>query len=269
MRWFSRVPVPIRNMKATHMVKQLLARPLALAVGASFALIAGSAGASANCTTAGPFAGSYIGASLGGASLRSKVTSGDPADPQIKDDDAGVSVGFLSGYAVQCDNIVLGFESDTNYVGLETGKTGDWAAGPITHPITVTDKIDFYSTLRGRVGVLLSSSMMAYVTGGLAYAQVKHTLSDPVFPFSQTDKDWRFGWTLGGGLEVALRDKWTLRGEAMFVDLGDKSHNYTVNAGCLGVCTATAKWDDSFWVARVGLTYQFDLFGREEYKPLK
>jgi outer membrane immunogenic protein len=56
------------------------------------------------------------------------------------------------------------------------------------------------------------------------------------------------------------------RAEALFVDLGSETHEYTIDA-CPGGCTAIAKYDDEFWVGRLGVTYKFG--AREEVVPLK
>ena len=53
---------------------------------------------------------------------------------------------------------------------------------------------------------------------------------------------------------------WLLRTEALFVDLGSETHSYSPPALCAAApnfCTANLKWDDQFWVARVGLAYKF------------
>ena len=60
-------------------------------------------------------------------------------------------------------------------------------------------------------------------------------------------------------------DRWILRGEALYVDLRDESHTYTLTS-CGGPCTATTEWKDKFWVARLGLTLKLQ---RDEPVPLK
>jgi outer membrane immunogenic protein len=57
-------------------------------------------------------------------------------------------------------------------------------------------------------------------------------------------------------------DRWLLRAEALYVDLGDKTRDYS--AGC---CAGTTTWDDKFWVGRLGLSYKFGV--REPVVPLK
>jgi outer membrane immunogenic protein len=110
---------------------------------------------------------------------------------------------------------------------------------------------------------------LVFATAGLAYANLDHTFKDPGFGFSKSDDDTEFGWTAGGGIEFMRDSNWSLRADALYVDLGSENHNYSFT-GCGGVCSTAIKWDDSFWVTRIGLTYHFG--HREptyEYAPLK
>jgi outer membrane immunogenic protein len=117
--------------------------------------------------------------------------------------------------------------------------------------------------------MLISPDTLLYVTGGVAFADVSHRLSVPSVGFSQTDSDWTTGWTIGGGVEFLRHGNWLLRAEALYVDLGSDTHSYTITLPppCGGVCTDTVKYDDAFWVARVGLSYKFGV--EERHRPLK
>lgn len=81
--------------------------------------------------------------------------------------------------------------------------------------------------VRGRIGVLPTSSVLLYATGGLAVGQVKY--ADTRFvafngqTFTASSDEVRAGWTVGG--EVALSPQWTVKAEYLHVDLG--STNYT------------------------------------------
>jgi outer membrane immunogenic protein len=85
--------------------------------------------------------------------------------------------------------------------------------------------------------------------------------------FSKSHDDTEFGWTAGGGIEFMRDSQWSLRADALYVDLGSDNHSYSASCGIL-VCSSTTKWEDTFWVTRIGLTYHFGQ--REaEYIPLK
>jgi outer membrane immunogenic protein len=66
-----------------------------------------------------------------------------------------------------------------------------------------------------------------------------------------------------------LNDRWSFRADALYVDFGSEDHSIF---GDTCGCDARAKWDDNFWVARVGLTYLFNSVPAPvvpEYGPLK
>jgi outer membrane immunogenic protein len=207
----------------------------------------------------GRFDGPYIGANLGFGRVDTKQSS--PGDPSVSGDDSSVTAGGQVGYNRQCGHVVFGIEADFNYLGFETNTT---PAIPVV--VNLKDEINWFGTVRGRVGVVVHNHALLYATGGLAYANTTHTFSVPSFPFSQTDDDFKTGWTIGGGIELIREDRWLLRAEVLYVDLGDKTHSYTATTGCETSCSGTATWDDSFWVARVGLSYKF---GVREPVPLK
>ena len=76
--------------------------------------------------------------------------------------------------------------------------------------------------MRGRIGIPFDH-LLIYGTGGLAFADVSMNQTVTVGTNRQlagsTDKT-KAGWTLGGGAEYALCDNITLKGEALWLDLG-------------------------------------------------
>lgn len=209
----------------------------------------------------GRFAGPYIGATVGLGQLRAEQSA--VGEPDTSGRDTSFVGGLHVGYNLQCGSWVSGIETDINYGGLSADSS--WP-----DPIFLRSDVDWFGTVRGRLGLVVHPGALLYVTGGLAYADVSHRLADPAPPlaappFSQTDSSVKVGWTVGGGIELLHAERWTLRGEVLYVDVGDESRTYTLTAGCVA-CTGTADWKDSFWVARVGLSLKL---GHEEPRPLK
>jgi outer membrane immunogenic protein len=166
----------------------------------------------------------------------------------------GVIGGGQIGYNVQTGNWVWGIEADLQASGQSGGKNlvcpgATGAAGPGTCAIgffstflpaipggAVTDalsqKLTWLDTVRGRVGVTVTPTILAYVTGGLAVGNVSttDTISGtnalaggaPVVA-SFNSSSTRAGWTIGGGLETALGGRWTGKIEYIYVDLGTVS----------------------------------------------
>jgi len=203
---------------------------------------------------AGPFNGLYIGANIGYADADASQTT---FGLEIDGDDSSFTGGAQLGYNRQCGNLLFGIETDINAVDLNSQ-----AAYP--GPVYTTSSIDWFGTLRGRLGYVHDDRLVVYVTGGLAYADLDHHLYDPTPPgggppFSQTDGGLETGWTVGGGIEWLRHANWSLRAEALYVDLGSQNHQYIISQTACGgfVCRSNTDWDDSFWVARLGLNYRF------------
>jgi outer membrane immunogenic protein len=208
----------------------------------------------------GPFSGAYFGVHGGWVRADSEQTAHDVVNNvsvKTSSDADGWTVGVLSGYGWQCGRTYFGIESDINWMDVDTSVT---IAGQ-----TLSTSYDYFSTMRGRIGIVHDTALF-YLTGGLAMASVDNKLDWPAAGFSQSNSDTRWGWTVGGGVELS-RGHWTLRGEVLYVDLGEERHSYTFSGPCI-VCTSDIKWKDDFVVARVGLTFKLH---REEqpYEPLK
>ena len=140
-------------------------------------------------------------------------------------------------------------------------------------PATVASnhKLNWFGTVRGRLGWLPSQRYLLYVTGGLAYGDFEsnYLLSvDALAPVAFSRSSTRTGWTIGGGIEGMLWDRWTAKIEYLYLDLG--SINGLVLGGTLiapnvpsaGLTTVTAanintgtKFTDN--ILRIGLNYRF------------
>lgn len=232
--------------KFNEEAKQMATKMLPPAFAAILMLLGGAV--EAQSCMGGKFDGPYIGANLGLG--RADTTQSSPGDPSASGDDYSVTAGGQVGYNRQCGHMVFGIEADINRAGFETNNTP-----PIPVVVNLKDEINWFGTVRGRVGVVVHDHALLYATGGLAYASTTQTFAVPAVPFIQRDDDFKIGWTIGAGIELVRDVRWLLRAEALFVDLADNTRNFGA-AACGGPC-GTAKWDKSFWVARLGLSYKF------------
>ena len=69
------------------------------------------------------------------------------------------------------------------------------------------------------------------------------------FPFTNGQTKWLTGWTVGGGMEFALTDRWSAKAEYMHFDLDSKK--FAIDNGL--VADAGAKGDS----VRIGINYHF------------
>lgn len=99
------------------------------------------------------------------------------------------------------------------------------------------------------------------MTGGVAVGHVKiaYSYADtfgglPDDNYSGSSDAFELGWTIGGGAEFRLDERWSLRAEYLYVDLA--SSVLSVD-NSLGLGTNTITYDNTLQVSRIGLTFQF------------
>ncbi len=170
----------------------------------------------------------------------------------------GALGGVQIGYNRQFSNFVVGLEADWQAANIRGSDAFDASvAGPF---YTSRPKLDWFGTLRGRVGYAFGS-WMPYVTGGLAYGQTKSTLtiqpgpqSAPRgSPFEATASAVDVGYAVGGGVEVMLSPSWSLKAEYLRIDLGNNSSSF--DYGAAG--TATARASNPIDLGRGGINFRF------------
>jgi outer membrane immunogenic protein len=140
-----------------------------------------------------------------------------------------------------------------------------------------THKIDWFGTVRGRIGYADGMTLF-YLTGGLAYGDVERSGSvvgltqNPngstrnTFNGSLATSTTRVGWTIGAGFEamLAANSNWSVKGEYLYVDLGNTTDVFNTNfqpGGNPGVGVAATRFDYSSnhdHIIRVGLNYHFN-----------
>ena len=94
-----------------------------------------------------------------------------------------------------------------------------------------------------------------YATGGYAYGRVETDASATAGPISASlsRSETRSGWTVGGGIEVALSRNWTAKAEYLYVDLGTRDQSLAF-AGLPAINDRSRAYLN---VARTGLNYRF------------
>jgi outer membrane immunogenic protein len=163
----------------------------------------------------------------------------------------GGTFGGQIGYNWQSQNFVYGLEADLNWVGARKTET---TQNPGFFPVTNSTKLTWLATVRARVGVAFDRTLV-YGTGGLAVGQVKNSLTFPppiicdVCPLESNGT--RVGWTAGGGIEHVISNPHvTVKAEALYVDLGSKTHT-TVDG------FYTSRFKNTAVVGRLGLNLKW------------
>jgi outer membrane immunogenic protein len=224
---------------------------------------------------AGCYVGGNIGYSWGTARGDLNIAHLDifslPTSFSLSLDPAGVIGGGQIGCNWQYNNgWVLGLETD--FQGSGEKATQNFSGPFVTSPPftfgeginqSIEAKIEWFGTVRGRVGYLVTPTLMLYGTGGLAYGETKVTDNvrqnliggGPAFTTTSiSNSTTRVGWTLGAGAEGALFNwnNWTWKVEYLYVDLGSQSAS-GVDPVILGY-SWNAKFTDN--IVRFGLNYR-------------
>ena len=170
----------------------------------------------------------------------------------------GGLVGGEIGYDVQTGGWVVGVEGDFSWTNFGDSATTVIPSDPNRPQITFATnyQMNWISTVRGRIGIPFDH-LLIYGTGGLAFADVSMNQTVTVGTDGQlagsTDKT-KTGWTLGGGAEYALCDNITLKGEALWLDLGNVSLRAT-NPRFDGALDVRQQIQGV--IARAGIGYKF------------
>jgi outer membrane immunogenic protein len=171
-----------------------------------------------------------------------------------KPNKAGFAGGGQIGYNFQSGNVVYGLEADFSGV---SNKASAIINPPVTFtPVTATTQLSWMATVRGRLGVTFSPTLL-YVTGGLAVARFKDTWGAVAFPFppEYDSSKTRAGWTVGGGVEHMFARNWTAKIEALYADFGDWTVAHRTGFGVVG--PYRSRFEHQVVTVRGGLNYKW------------
>jgi outer membrane immunogenic protein len=111
---------------------------------------------------------------------------------------------------------LFGVESDMSW---SNARGTAFLAPPFNTANQAGTKESWLATARVRLGIVPADRWLAYVTGGVALADVKAQIINPDITF--TESHIRGGWTVGAGAEVALDRNWSAKLEYLHVGLTD------------------------------------------------
>jgi opacity protein-like surface antigen len=195
----------------------------------------------------------------------------------------GGAGGGQIGYNWQAGMAVAGLESDLVF-GHQRTTTSPVCPGAICNPaITMAGfdaplalahqhNLDWFGTVRVRLGAAFTPETFLYGTGGLAYGEVEHlgtmygtalgvdANGNPITVAAGNNfasRSLRAGWAAGVGLEARLGGNWTGKIEYLHADLGRESSLAVVplNSTPIGITFNGRITQD---MVRLGINYKFD-----------
>jgi outer membrane immunogenic protein len=183
------------------------------------------------------------------------------------------TAGVFLGYRIQFGSVVAGIEGDINGKNATSSQAAFGTNHFRTEAFSGSASQGWDSSVRGRLGWLVTPWTMIYGTGGVAFGKVTGT-----FNYSATEIDgcspcayvngggaWsttRTGATGGGGVETVIFPNVTLRLEYRYTALGTFSENVGLHTFCAGTCTspsnnASISLHPTFQTVTAGVAYNF------------
>lgn len=175
--------------------------------------------------------------------------------------------GGQIGYNAQWCKTIFGLEFDFSGSNISSRKRVSPIRTFVVEPpftgsrLSLKEEVNWFGTLRGRLGYDFCSPFFVYVTGGLAFGKVKHHGLADFRPVGSVFYDARHhktqvGWTVGAGVEYAFCDCWSLKAEYLYMDLGRR--HFTANsAPFVSPFQVRYGFDTRLNLVRLGLNFRF------------
>ena len=212
--------------------------------------------------------GFYIGLNVGGQFGHSEDLDLDDYNFQGQlwgYHESGVIAGGQVGYNWQWRWLVLGVEGDAGYMNLD-GRAVQPAARTSNDDTVGSTDSDFYTTIRGRLGVAFNSWLI-FGTGGAIGVNYEQRLRDDCDDLSvgcglglidarKYDFDW--GYTVGGGVEKMIGCHWSIKSEYLYYSLDTRTFS-GVETGPVPAFGDRFRFrgETTGHIIRAGLNYKF------------
>jgi outer membrane immunogenic protein len=203
------------------------------------------------------WSGLYVGGQIGYAWGNDPINVAIVGIPvaSFNDNPKGVIGGAHLGYNLQIAQWVAGLEGTVDGTSV-TGRT----SAPVValgSGVTGSTRSIVQGSIRARLGVAFDR-VLIYGTGGAAFAgfQNNYSVGFPSF-LAEQDSKTRTGWTVGGGLEYAVTNNWSIRAEYRYSDFG-RSPDFPFSSITLGTLSATHHLTEN--QVQAGFSYKFNSY---------
>jgi outer membrane immunogenic protein len=226
--------------------------------------------------------------------FRSGFTDFAPGSFDTAFDQKGWIGGFQAGFNWQAGAFVWGVEADLQKSAI----SGSGSQRAFLNPsalgssfgfdVNAQSELQWFGTVRGRIGFLMTPNLMLYGTGGLSYGEIESSGSVVLAPkgpsfvgvstpsgtfacfatpanptsicYAGSGKGVRIGWTAGLGGEWKLDANWSVKLEYLRVELQGTSINLVSPSppSTSGVSSNFVFDDFAYNIVRVGLNYTFN-----------
>ena len=204
--------------------------------------------------------GFYIGANVGAGWSQGTVTDSLFGISFTNQSNNAVFIGGGQiGGNYQVNNFVFGVEADFDWAGNNNNVGGGGVIGGDTFQVTANNR--WITTVAGRVGIA-ADRWLFYVKGGGGWVgnsgfTVTNETTGGSVAFNGTSNS---GWLLGGGVEWAFTNNWSVRAEYDYLGLNNQSFAVPAAVPVIGGDTF-ALHDRNVEMFTVGLNYRFNWAG--------
>ena len=162
--------------------------------------------------------GFYVGGHVGYSRGNARVTVADDDPTNFSHSFGSLTAGLHGGYNyVLPSRFLLGIEADMSFPNYLSADDVVWFR---TTPDTdIAEKIDFMSTVRGRLGYAFDH-WMVYATGGFAWSLGRFLQTPGAVDDIDKTLHLHTGWAAGAGAEFAIAPSWTARLEYLYRNFG-------------------------------------------------
>jgi iron complex outermembrane recepter protein len=187
---------------------------------------------------AGSYAGGNIGYGLGSASTESAFNGAALGNPlfggEISSSFDHLIFGGQAGHNWQADRLLVGVEGDfqdaTQHGAVTSvcpGMICNFASTGAPVSTSLDHKLEWFATLRGRLGMTVTPDILAYATAGVPIGDIRvgGSVASSDAAGNSVDTGFstetiRIGWTVGAGIEGSLIGNWTAKIEYLHMDFG-------------------------------------------------
>jgi outer membrane immunogenic protein len=142
---------------------------------------------------------------------------------ECPDDEGASDFGLRAGYDWEMGTWVIGGVGDLSFSNVEDSVSA-FSIAPGRY--TMTRELNWVVAARLRGGYVLRDNLLIYGTGGIAWADMDHTLSstDTQSTFTERGDDQVTGFQLGIGVEMNIGRNWRVAGEFLHTNLNDDDY---------------------------------------------
>ncbi len=212
-------------------------------------------------TWTGFYVGAHVGGEFGTTATASTLVGGGVLDA-VSASRSGFIGGGYTGYLFSTQSVpllgavnglggggVIGFEGDFD------GSTGRSSVLLPNAGVLATTRDTIQGSIRGRLGIAFNRTLV-YATGGVAFGGLENNYFNSFTGAADNASRSRVGYTVGGGVEYALINNFSVRVEYRFTDFGRYTDNLANTTG--GTINVSQRVTESR--VQGGFSYKFETY---------